>query len=110
MVAFASAVDALAAAADIQRSVAGFRQSLRIGISSGEPIQEKDYYFGTPVVLARRLCDLAEGGRILVAGVTRAIAGNRGGFEFRPLGPSASSCTRRWRRPSIRSPTCDRPS
>jgi len=43
-------------------------------------------YFGTPVVIARRLCENADGGQILVSEVVRGLVGSRGGHTFRNLG------------------------
>ncbi|MEY2433321.1 MAG: hypothetical protein QOC92_3046 [Acidimicrobiaceae bacterium] len=93
MVVFPSAVDALACAVAMQQAV--HRQSqrddsvplgLRVGLHAGEPIRDEDDYFGTPVVIAKRLCDSAEGGQIIASDVVRSLAGTRGGHLFRPLG------------------------
>src|SRR5271165_90468 len=94
MVAFASAVDAVAAAIGIQQAVhrhaereRDSRLGVRVGLNVGEPIVDEDDYFGTPVVVAKRLCDAADSGQILAADIVRALVGTRGGFEFRPLPP-----------------------
>jgi DNA-binding SARP family transcriptional activator len=94
MVAFTSAVDAVAAAIGIQQAVdrhaerAGDdRLGVRVGLNVGEPIVDEDDYFGTPVVVAKRLCDAAARGQILASDVVRVLVGTRGGFEFRPVGP-----------------------
>ncbi len=93
MVAFDSAVDAVACAIAIQQAVdqearteAGHGLMVRIGLNVGEPVREADDYFGTPVVVAKRLCDAATGGQILAADVVRTLVGSRGGFEFRSVG------------------------
>ncbi len=93
MVAFASSVDAAACAIGIQRAVdrrnrgeGSVRLSVRIGLHVGEPIRDEDDYFGTSVVVARRLCDRAEGGQILASELVRQLIGGRGGFSFRPVG------------------------
>src|SRR4051812_9968967 len=93
MVAFTSAVDAVAAAVGIQQAVhrhaerAGDdRLGVRVGLNVGEPIVDEDDYFGTPVVVAKRLCDAAASGQILASDVVRALVGTRGGFEFRTVG------------------------
>jgi class 3 adenylate cyclase len=110
MVAFASAVDAVACAIGIQQAVAhqaeseGRPMTVRVGLNVGEPIVDEGDYFGTPVVLAKRLCDAADGGQILAADVVRTLVGTRGGFEFRRLDPiavkgmseSISVCDVRW--------------
>ena len=41
----------------------------------------------TPVVVAKRLCDRADGGQILASELLRALVGSRGGFGFRSCGP-----------------------
>ncbi|MDP3983580.1 MAG: AAA family ATPase, partial [Acidimicrobiia bacterium] len=88
MVTFASAVDAVAAATDMQGRLAAsdLGVEVRIGINSGEAISGDDDYHGTPVVTAQRLCGLAKGGQVLVSGVVRALVGSKGGFVFAPLG------------------------
>jgi class 3 adenylate cyclase/tetratricopeptide (TPR) repeat protein len=93
MVAFASAVDAVAAAVGIQQAVhrltereGDARLGVRVGLNVGEPIVDEDDYFGTPVVVAKRLCDAAQSGQILASDLVRTLVGTRGGFEFRPLG------------------------
>jgi class 3 adenylate cyclase len=96
MVAFPSAVNALSCAVGIQQAVhrhnarqGDERLKVRVGLSVGEPIRDEDDYFGTPVVVAKRLCDRAEGGQILTSELLRALVGTRGGFAFRSCGPVA---------------------
>ena len=67
MVVFASAVDAARCAVAIQRSTTAKGVEVRVGLHVGEPIRDEDDYFGTPVVVARRLCDAAAGGQILTS-------------------------------------------
>src|SRR4051794_22432778 len=93
MVAFASAVDAVACAIGIQQAVhrhAGPEGdgtlAVRVGLNVGEPIVDEGDYFGTPVVVAKRLCDAAGAGQILASEVVRALVGTRGGFGFRGVG------------------------
>jgi class 3 adenylate cyclase/DNA-binding SARP family transcriptional activator/tetratricopeptide (TPR) repeat protein len=92
MVAFASAVDALACAITIQQAVhrasaSGEPQfAVRIGLNVGEPIRDEGDYFGTPVVIAKRLCDAGAPGQILASELVRALIGTRGGFAYRALG------------------------
>ena len=93
MVAFLSAVDAVACAITIQQAVrrAGASGELafavRIGMNVGEPIRDEGDYFGTPVVIAKRLCDAGAPGQILASELVRALVGTRGGFSYRPLDP-----------------------
>ncbi len=95
MVAFVSAVDALACAITIQQAVHragasdGLDLAVRIGLNVGEPIRDEGDYFGTPVVIAKRLCDAGAPGQILASELVRALAGTRGGFVYRTLGAVA---------------------
>lgn len=89
MVSFTSPVAALSCAVAMQRALAGGGQRIRIGVHAGEPAQEGDDYFGTPVVVAKRLCDRAEGGQILASELLAGLAGTRGGFQFLPRGRMA---------------------
>jgi class 3 adenylate cyclase/pimeloyl-ACP methyl ester carboxylesterase/DNA-binding winged helix-turn-helix (wHTH) protein len=80
MASFASASGALDAAVAIQRGMQkGLRGSLRvrIGLNAGEPVAEGEDLFGTAVQLARRICDSARPGRILVANVVRELAAGK---------------------------------
>jgi DNA-binding SARP family transcriptional activator/class 3 adenylate cyclase/tetratricopeptide (TPR) repeat protein len=92
MVAFVSAVDALACAITIQQAVHRASASgelafaVRIGLNVGEPIRDEGDYFGTPVVIAKRLCDAGAPGQILASELVRALVGTRGGFAYRTLG------------------------
>jgi peroxiredoxin len=62
---------------------------LRIGVNVGEAIADDvEDYFGTAVVIANRLCDAADSGQVLVSETVRSLVGSRGGFGFRPLGPT----------------------
>ena len=95
MVAFVSAVDAVACAITIQQAVHRARASgelafaVRIGLNVGEPIRDEGDYFGTPVVIAKRLCDAGAPGQILSSELVRALVGTRGGFTYRVLEPVA---------------------
>jgi class 3 adenylate cyclase len=89
MVSFVSPVAALSCAVAMQRAVGGSGLELRVGLHAGEPTLEGDDYFGTPVVVAKRLCDLARGGQIVASELLAGFVGTRGGFRFRPLGKLA---------------------
>jgi len=90
MVAFASAADAVRCAIMVQqasrRGTGGERLAVRVGINAGEAMSEGDDYFGTPVVVARRLCDRAGPGQILCSGVIESLLAGRQAFSFRDLG------------------------
>jgi DNA-binding SARP family transcriptional activator/class 3 adenylate cyclase len=92
MVAFVSAVDAVVCAITMQQAVDRARTTgevafaVRIGLNVGEPIRDEGDYFGTPVVIAKRLCDAGAPGQILASELVRALIGTRGGFAYRALG------------------------
>jgi DNA-binding SARP family transcriptional activator/class 3 adenylate cyclase len=90
MVAFPSAADAVRCAIALQqasrRPLRGQRLAIRIGLSAGEAFREATDYFGTPVIIARRLCERAEAGQILCTPVVRELLTGRAGFSFVDLG------------------------
>jgi len=92
MVAFASAARALSCAVDIQKAFAAYNESaeepitVRIGLNTGESIEEAGDYFGTAVTLAARIADKAQGGQVLVSEVVRTVGGSLAGVEFRDAG------------------------
>ena len=73
MVAFDSTRDAVNCAIAMQQSsrrpTAGERLEIRAGINVGEVRLDDSDYFGTPVVVARRLCDRAAGGQIFASDI-----------------------------------------
>ena len=78
MVGFADPRSAAACAATMQRSnarhnrvVGNIRLGLRIGLHSGEALADGRDYFGMPVVIAKRLCDLCDEGEVIVSGSVR---------------------------------------
>ena len=70
-----------------RRPVAGERLGLRVGLHVGEVLPDEADYVGTPVVLARRLCDRATAGQILCGSVVVELLRGRQGFEFAAVGP-----------------------
>ena len=90
MVAFPSAADAVRCAIMMQESakepVAGERLEIRVGLNVGEALREEADYFGTPVVVARQLCDLAETGQILCTTLVSGFLFGRQAFTFHDLG------------------------
>jgi len=89
MVAFPSAVDAVRCAISMQqaarRPADGERLQIRVGLNVGDVLPDATDYFGSSVVLARRLCDAAGAGQIYAAEViARLVEGNRD-LAFRPL-------------------------
>jgi len=88
MATFASVVDGIAAAVQMQRRLAELKDRhevplrVRIGLAAGEPVTERDDLFGAAVQLAARLCDRAPAGSILVSGAVHDLAVGKG-FAFR---------------------------
>ena len=86
---FASPADAVRCAVAMQqvarRRVAGEQLAIRVGLNVGEPVREEADYFGTSVVVARRLCDEAEAGQILCSAVVAALLSGQ-----RPLAATAA--------------------
>jgi tetratricopeptide (TPR) repeat protein len=94
MVVFQSAVDAVSCGVAMLQAVdrhnrrSGARTfDIRVGANVGEPTREGDDYFGLPVVLAKRLCDSAAPGQMIVSDVVRVLVSSRAAQRFRPLEP-----------------------
>lgn len=92
MAAFEDVADALDCAGAIQdgfdaRTAAGGTPELRvrIGLAAGEPVDHNDDLFGSTVHLARRICDAAEPGHVLVSELVRDLGLERG-FRFDEAG------------------------
>jgi DNA-binding NarL/FixJ family response regulator/class 3 adenylate cyclase len=107
MVAFSSAVAAVRCAVALQRATTGADDGLdvRIGVDAGEPLSEGGDLYGTPVIVASRLCDAAGPGEILATQVVRQIAGPRvaelmrpaGAFKVKGISESVATALVRWR-------------
>ncbi len=91
LAAFGSSSDAVRCAIQIQqtarRPVAGVRFEIRIGIHAGEVMRRDNGYFGTAVVVARRLCDSAEASQIRCSRMVADLLSARQAFSFHDLGP-----------------------
>jgi adenylate cyclase len=90
MVAFPSAADAVRCAIAMQeaaRRAPGERLSLRVGLHVGEALKQESDYFGTAVVVARRLCENAAAGQILCSSLVAGLLAGRQAFSFRDSGP-----------------------
>jgi class 3 adenylate cyclase len=91
MAAFPSVVGAIESAVQIQRQLAeggdsgGIPVRVRIGMSAGEPVTERNDLFGAVVQLAARLCSRAEPGSVLVSNAVHDLALGKG-FVFRKRG------------------------
>jgi adenylate cyclase len=79
MLAFSSARRAVACAGEIQQEIdRAFADSsppirVRIGIHTGDAIQEADHFFGTTVHYAARVASHAVGGEVLVSSLVREL-------------------------------------
>ncbi len=79
MASFAAATRALECAIAMQRSLdahntaADMPLRVRIGLNAGEPVTESEDLFGSAVNLARRVCDHAAPGQVLVTNVVREL-------------------------------------
>jgi len=60
--------------------------TVRIGVSAGEPVAERDDLFGAAVQLAARACNHAAAGAILVSTAVRELCVGKG-FVFEARGP-----------------------
>ncbi len=107
MVAFASAVAAVRCAVDMQRSTAAIGQlELSVGLDAGEPLPEGEDLYGTPVIVASRLCDSAPAGEILASEVVCQVAGRRvaelihpvGAMRLRGIGERVAAAQVAWRK------------
>ncbi len=93
MVIFSSPSRALAGAVGMQQAIHHHNRSdseplgVRIGMSTGEAVEEDGDYFGDPVVVAARLCAAADGGQILAADLVRLMVGNHAAQTFVAIGP-----------------------
>jgi class 3 adenylate cyclase len=86
---FARATDAVAAALDAQRSLAGLGLGVRIAVHTGESeMRDEGNYFGQTVIRCARLRAIGHGGQILLSDTTRLLVGNHlpDGAWLRDLG------------------------
>jgi adenylate cyclase len=94
LVEFASVVDAVACAVEIQRLTAeqnlnapeDSRIVFRIGINLGDVIIDKDDFYGDGVNIAARLEGLSDPGGIVISGTAYDQAHNKLGLTFKSLG------------------------
>jgi len=93
MAVFPSATRALHCAVDIQKAFADYNRKhpespirVRVGLNSGESIEDASDYSGTAVTVAARIVDKARGGQILASEVVRDLAGSVADVEFKEAG------------------------
>ena len=91
MVVFSDPAAATACAAAMQRGIVRHNLNgsstalgLRVGLHSGEALLESGDYYGIPVVIAKRLCDLCTAGQVMVS---EAVNGVFDGDRFDEIGP-----------------------
>ncbi|MEX2245332.1 MAG: AAA family ATPase [Dehalococcoidia bacterium] len=92
MVAFGSAADAVRCAIAVQQAsqrASAERLDVRVGLNVGDALRDETDYFGTPVVVAKRLCDHAQGGQILCSSLVAGLLAGRHAFAFNDLGSLA---------------------
>ena len=106
MVAFASARKAVACSVGIQRALEEHNRSkpldeqvlIRIGLNTGEVIQEEADLFGETVNAAARVAEKAKGGQILVSEMVRGLLGRSPDVELVDRGRSRlKGFPERWR-------------
>ena len=92
MAGFGQATQGVEAAIDMMRglekhnaNVPDLPLHLNIGINAGEPIQEDDDLFGTPVQLAARVCAFAGTDQIAVSKLVKDLCAGKG-LKFNDLG------------------------
>ena len=90
---FRSPRSAVSSALSIQREVAGINRShpddalhVRIGINTGEVLEENNDVFGESVNAAARIAALTEGGQILVSAVLKDLVGTVPDVSFEDMG------------------------
>ncbi len=94
LVEFGSGLDAVNCAVEIQRELAERNEELaderkmkfRIGVNSGDVIQEDERIYGDGVNIAARIESLAEGGGISISGTVYDSIEGKLGLEFENLG------------------------
>ena len=82
-VAFARASEAVAAAAESQRALAGGPIRVRMGLHTGEPRLTGEGYVGLDVHKGARIAAVGHGGQVLLSQATRALVD----ADVRDLGP-----------------------
>jgi class 3 adenylate cyclase len=112
MTVFASTADAQRCAIAMQqaarRRASGERLSIRVGLKVGEVQRDESDSFGTPVVIARRLCARAQAGRILCNAVVPGLLIGQQAFEFGDIGPIEIGGSPRRSRPARSRPRAGR--
>ena len=91
MASFGSPLAAIQCAIAMQQAEAradsASRVGLRVGLDVGEPIDDDGDLHGTAVVVAKRLCDAAEPGEILISDLLARLVQPRIGESLEEVGP-----------------------
>ena len=75
---FTRATDAVAAAVEAQRSMAGVGLGVRMAVHTGEiELRDEGNYFGPTVIRCARLRAIGHGGQVLVSDATRLLIGGQ---------------------------------
>ena len=89
MLAFSSARRALGCAMAIQQTFEDYNQDhpqepvrVRMGLHTGEAIQDAGDFYGQNVILASRIADQARGGQILVSSLLKELTESAGDLTF----------------------------
>lgn len=92
MASFISTVKAVNSALEIQKALSEYREKhpetplhVRIGVNAGEPVTERDDFFGAAVQLSKRICDAAGSDQVLISEVVKELCLGRN-FKFTDLG------------------------
>jgi tetratricopeptide (TPR) repeat protein len=72
-----------------RRPVEGEGLAVRVGLNAGKDLRELDDYLGASVLVARRLCDRAQGGQVLCTEAVAALLAGRDWFTLVDLGKLA---------------------
>ncbi|MGZ3317420.1 MAG: AAA family ATPase, partial [Isosphaeraceae bacterium] len=93
MVVFPSAHQGVQCAVEVQRAIATqqaegryLELQVRIGLHTGEPVEEKGDLFGSDVNLAARIEAEAGGGQVIVSELTRLLVRQSTGLRFETVG------------------------
>jgi class 3 adenylate cyclase len=110
MVIFSNPAEAISCAAKMQQTVANHQDQieLRVGVHSGELLRDGDDYFGSTVIIARRLCDRAASGQTIVSDFTYERIGDEidhaleslGALELKGLKAPVPAASVVWREPT----------
>src|SRR5262249_5889494 len=89
ILAFTDAIAGLRCAIAIERALAAYSAAhperpvrVRIGLHTGEAIQEADGFFGKTLILAARIASQAHGREIVVSSAVREMAERAGDITF----------------------------